>query len=63
MAIGSEATPYDIPQSRGVPPVVRLLFLAGIAVIFVVGAVAIVNAGEFHLPYNEVMSVPLSGHF
>lgn len=64
MAIGPEVSQYEIPRSRGVPPVVQLLFFAGIVLIFFVGAVSIAYAGEFHLwPASDVIKVTLSGRF
>jgi len=64
MAIGADVSQYEIPRSRGVPPVVRFLFLAGIALIFFVSAVTIIFSGEFHVwPASEVVKVPVAGHF
>ena len=64
MALGADVSPYEIPRSRGVPPVVRLLFIAGIVVIFLVGAVSIFYAHEFHIwPARDVTKTPVSGGF
>ena len=64
MAIGAEETPYDIPKSRGVPNVVRWLFMIGIVVIFFMGAIAVIFAGDFHIwPVNAVTTTPLRGQF
>jgi len=64
MALGSEVSAYEIPQSRGVPPVVRLLFAAGIVVIFIVGYVSVHFAHEFRVwPASKVTQTPVSGAF
>jgi hypothetical protein len=64
MAIGFEQSEYEIPQSRGTPPVVRQLFAVGLLVIFFMGFLAIRYAGDFHVwPSWDTVKVPLAGHF
>ena len=65
MALHADSSAYEIPRSRGVPPVVRLLFLAGIVVIIVVGWVSVHFAHEFHLwPAKDVETkTPVTGRF
>lgn len=62
MALGYEDHQYEIPQSRGIPPVVRYLFLVCIFVIFFMGFVSIYYAGAFHVwPSADTTKVTLSG--
>jgi len=65
MALHADVSPYEIPRSRGVPPVVRWLFIAGIVVVFIVGYVSVHFAREFHVwPASQVETkAPPSGHF
>jgi hypothetical protein len=64
MAIGFEETAYEIPKSRGIPPVVRYLFVGGIAVIFFMGVISVVFSGTFHLwPATDTVKVFLPGKF
>ena len=64
MATGYENSQYEIPQSRGMPPVVRALFGICILLIFVMGAIAVRFSGEFHVwPAISSMRAPLAGHF
>lgn len=64
MALGYEDQQYEIPQSRGIPPVVRYLFLICIVVIFFMGFVSVYYSGAFHVwPQSDVVKVPLTGSF
>ena len=64
MAIGYEESEYEIPQSRGIPPVVRYLFGVCLVVIFFMGWVSIYYAGEFHVwPTGDTVKSQLSGKF
>ncbi len=64
MALGYEDQQYEIPQSRGIPPVVRYLFLICIVVIFFMGFVSVYYSGAFHVwPQSDVVRVPLTGSF
>ncbi len=48
MSVGYEESQYEIPQSRGMPPVVRYLFGVCLVMIFAMGTLSIYFAGEFH---------------
>lgn len=62
MATGYEQSQYEIPQSRGMPPVVRYLFAIGLIVIFAMGWISVYWSGEFHVwPVQNAVKVPLSG--
>jgi hypothetical protein len=62
MAVGYEDVAYEIPKSRGMPPVVRWLFLIGLVVIFFMGAITVVGSWENHVwPADQTPTVPLSG--
>ena len=62
MAHGYEEESYDIPQSRGIPPVVRYLFLGGLMVIFFMGWVSVHWAHEFHVwPAADTPKIQLHG--
>lgn len=62
MAQGAEVDEYDIPQSRGIPPVVQWLFLVGVSLIVFMGAISIIQAPANHFdPAKDVPTVPLSG--
>ncbi len=64
MAIGYGESEYEIPQSRGIPPVVRYLFFVGVVVIFFMGFVSVYYAGEFHVwPAINSAKAELSGKF
>ncbi|MDQ6780650.1 MAG: hypothetical protein M3Z37_05800 [Candidatus Eremiobacteraeota bacterium] len=64
MALGSDVSAYEIPKSRGMPPVVRGLFAAGLAVIFLVGYVSVHFAHEFHVwPASKVSHTHVEGRF
>jgi hypothetical protein len=64
MAVGFEQSEYEIPQSRGMPPVVRYLFAVGLVVIFFMGFLAVRYSGDFHVwPSWDTIKVPLAGHF
>ena len=63
MAQGADVNEYDIPQSRGVPPVVRWLFAVGVVLIVFMGAISIIQAGANHYlgPAQDVPTIWLSG--
>jgi hypothetical protein len=62
MAQGAEVDEYDVPQSRGVPPVVRWSFIVGVILIVFMGAITVAQAGSNHFdPPQNVDKVPLSG--
>jgi hypothetical protein len=64
MSIGYEETPYEIPKSRGIPPIVRYLFGAGLVVIFFMGIISVTFAGTFHVwPVTQTTRVLLYGKF
>ena len=64
MAVGFEETPYEIPKSRGIPPIVRYLSLAALVVIFFMGFVSVFYAGTFHVwPAPDTVKVQLPGRF
>jgi len=61
-AVGFEESSYEIPRSRGVPPVVRWMFLIGLIVIFFLGVISIIGSFENHLwPAASTPQIPLSG--
>ena len=62
MALGYEDQQYEIPQSRGIPPVVRYLFMVCIVVIFFMGFVSVFYSGSFHVwPASDTIKAELSG--
>lgn len=62
MAHGYEEDSYHIPQSRGIPPVVRYLFLGGVVLIFFMGWASVHWAHEFHVwPAADTPKAPLAG--
>jgi hypothetical protein len=62
MALGADVSSYEIPQSRGIPPFVRYLFLVGVAVIVFMGAITVKKAGENHVwPATSTPTIDLSG--
>lgn len=64
MARGYEELPYEIPKSRGMPPVVRYLFGVCLVLIFFMGALSIIYAGEFHVwPAKDSIKAPVTGRF
>lgn len=64
MSIGYEQSQYEIPQSRGMPPVVRWLFGVGLVFIFAMGVISVYYSGEFHVwPVSDTVKVPVSGSF
>jgi hypothetical protein len=64
MATGYEQSQYEIPRSRGMPPVVRHLFAVGIVIIFGMGWLSVYYAREFHVwPVQNAVKVPLAGRF
>lgn len=64
MAIGYGESQYEIPRSRGIPPVVRYLFGVCLVVIFFMGWVSVYYSGEFHVwPATTTTKEPLSGRF
>ena len=64
MSVGYEESQYEIPQSRGMPPVVRYLFGVCLVLIFAMGTLSIWFAGEFHVwPAPQTVKTQLSGQF
>jgi hypothetical protein len=64
MSIGYEESGYEIPKSRGIPPVVRYLFGAGLVVIFFMGFISVRFSGTFHVwPVTQTTQVELPGKF
>lgn len=62
MALGAEISEYDVPKSRGVPPVVRWFAVVGLALILYMGAITIVNAGDNHYwPAQDTPKITLAG--
>ena len=62
MALGADVSSYEIPQSRGIPPVVRYLFFVGVAVIIFMGVITVVQARENHVwPAMSTPTIELSG--
>jgi hypothetical protein len=62
MAQGADVDEYDIPRSRGVPPVVLWLFAVGVVLIVFMGAITIAQARANHFdPPQDVQKMPLSG--
>jgi hypothetical protein len=62
MAQGAETSSYEIPQSRGIPPVVRWFGVIGVFMIVFMGAITIIQAGEnHHWPANDTPNITLSG--
>ena len=63
MAQGADVNEYDIPQSRGIPPVVRWLFVVGVVLIVFMGAISIIQAHANHYdgPAQDVPSIQLTG--
>lgn len=57
-----DGSQYEIPQSRGMPPPVRVFFLIGLAIIVFMGAISSLESGHFHIwPIDSSTSIPL-GH-
>ena len=55
-----DGSQYEIPQSRGMPPPVRLFFLIGLVLIVFMGAISSLESGHFHVwPVNSSTSIPL----
>jgi hypothetical protein len=64
MATGYETSQYEIPQRRGMPPVVRYLFAVGLVFIFAMGTISIIYSGEFHVwPAPDTVKALVSGRF
>ena len=50
-----------VPQSRGVPMIVRIAAAIGIIAIFIIGAAVILDSGYGHMwPAERVLRVPLT---
>ena len=63
MALGANVSSYEIPKSRGVPPVVLWFFFVGLVLIVFMGAISIAQAGEnHHWPAKDTPLIQLSGH-
>ena len=61
-AVGFEESSYEIPRSRGIPPVVRWMFVIGLLVIFFMGFISFIGAVENHVwPATKTTQVPLNG--
>ncbi len=55
-------SPYEIPQSRGIPPVVRWFFIIGVAVIVFMGWISEYESGYAHIwPAKDTPNVELKG--
>lgn len=55
-----DGSQYEIPQSRGMPPTVRVFFAVGLALIVFMGAISSLESGHFHVwPVNSTTSIPL----
>lgn len=62
MALGADVSSYEIPRSRGIPPVVRHLFFVGVFIIVFMGVITVVQAGENHYwPALKTPTIELSG--
>jgi len=62
MALGADVSSYEIPQSRGIPPVVRYLFVVGVSIIVFMGVITVVQAGQnHHWPAAKTPAIDLSG--
>lgn len=62
MAVGYEDVAYEVPKSRGMPPVVRWLFIIGLVIIFFMGAVSVIGSSENHVwPADRTPMESLSG--
>jgi hypothetical protein len=58
-----DGSQYEIPKSRGVPPVVRWFFLVGLAVVVFMGAISSLESGHFHVwPIENTTKIDL-GHY
>jgi hypothetical protein len=57
----SDGSEYEIPASRGIPPVVRYFFVIGVAVIVYMGWISAFGSGTFHVwPAPSSATIPLS---
>ena len=55
-----DGSQYEIPQSRGMPPTVRVFFAVGFALIVFMGAISSLESGHFHVwPISSTTSIPL----
>jgi hypothetical protein len=62
MAQGADVDEYEIPKSRGVPPVVFWLFAIGVVLIVFMGAITVAQARANHFdPPQNVTRILLSG--
>lgn len=58
-----DGSQYEIPQSRGMPPPVRWFFLAGLMLIFYMGAISALGSGTFHIwPADKSYTIDLQSH-
>ena len=55
-----DGSQYEIPQSRGMPPTVRMFFAVGLALIVFMGAISALESSHFHVwPISSTTSIPL----
>jgi hypothetical protein len=55
-----DGSQYEIPQSRGMPPTVRVFFLVGLFLIVFMGAISSLESGHFHVwPVDSSTTIPL----
>jgi len=55
-----DGSQYEIPQSRGAPPVVRWFFAVGLFLIVFMGAISSLESGHFHVwPVSHTTQIPL----
>ena len=55
-----DGSQYEVPQSRGMPPTVRIFFLIGLIIIVFMGAISSLESGHFHVwPVDSTSTIPL----
>jgi len=55
-----DGSQYEIPQSRGMPPTVRVFFIVGLAIIVFMGLISSLESGHFHVwPVTSSTNIPL----